>query len=113
MAKCEIKSGYLNTDNTKNKEMVQIMSEGELVKGQYGEQYKFKVQTASGLELSYTPPNTVLKNIFIKVWGDEMSEWINKTFYAEHIPHIKKDGTRTTKIYPLIEEPKVEVETVQ
>ena len=104
----EIPSLYVNAESVENKERCLFLDEGALSEGKFGKQYNFKVLTASGKELVYTPTNTALR-VLMKAFGKETKKWVSKSFYAEHVQMIVR-GERKTVIVPvpcLLEEEQV------
>lgn len=59
-----------------NGDKVTILSEGEIVSGQYGEQNVFKIDTRNG-EKNY-PMNQKTINILIDEFGEDSKEWRGK-----------------------------------
>ncbi len=75
-----------------NGDIVKILSSGDVVTGQYGEQYVFKVSTRNGEKLVNFNQTTL--NILHDEFGDESEEWINK----EVIIRTKKDVVAGKKV---------------
>jgi hypothetical protein len=108
----KVESGFLNAETVKNKELCQIMSEGETRPGKFGTQYCFDIQTEAGKKLKYTPNNPALKT-FIKAWGTDSKKWVSQTFYAEHVKMMIK-GEIKIIINPLPEPfPTVSIEDIK
>ena len=55
---------------------VKILSEGEVVSGQFGEQQVFKIETRNG-EKNY-PMNQKTVNILIDAFGEDSKNWVGK-----------------------------------
>ena len=59
-----------------NGDKIKILSEGEIVSGQFGEQTVFKIETRNG-EKNY-PMNQKSINILIDSFGEDSKKWIDK-----------------------------------
>lgn len=59
-----------------NNDIVKILSEGEVLVGQYGEQQVFKIETRNG-DKNYKINQTSV-NILVDEFGDDSKDWIGK-----------------------------------
>ena len=62
--------------DVKNGDVVTILDEGNVVSGQYGEQYVFKLQTRNGEKNANFNQTTL--NTLHDAFGKDSAEWVNK-----------------------------------
>ena len=58
-------------------QMIEIMSEGEQVEGEFGMQNVFEVETEDGLNGNVSINQTSI-NGFIDAWGEDSANWVKK-----------------------------------
>ena len=116
MAKIELQSKYVKAGvDIKEGDVCVIRSEGikvETPNDKSKKRWQFEIELMSGTIKTISPNNSSLVNL-IKLWGDEMSEWIGQSMSATIVKVNTPNGIKDSIIWSPVGFKKQEPEEVK